>query len=121
MCSRCDPDVIQICSKCDPDLPLQIREVFMTNQSVSRPTKAGVSRERATGGNSGEITVDVYEPQGVVWSSEDAQWASTPTVNCESRFPEAIALVRLNARSDTQELSVLGPLAIPVYCEVDGR
>eukprot|EP00959_Pyramimonas_sp_CCMP1952_P064522 1347061-Pyramimonas_sp.AAC.1 len=37
-----------------------------------------------------------------------------------SRFPEAFALVRRGARSGTQDLSISGPLATPVYIHQRG-
>eukprot|EP00959_Pyramimonas_sp_CCMP1952_P077135 1612315-Pyramimonas_sp.AAC.1 len=101
------------------------------------------------GADSGTERVD-SGTEGVVWSSEDAQrpqhrlqtanqcvrrpTASARTLDRESRctgaqyvqgrcsrFPEAFTLVRLDARSGTQDLFILGPLATPVYCEADDR
>ena len=43
------------------------------------------------------------------------------TNNSDVQDSQKLGSVRLDARSGTQDLSILGPLATPVYCEADDR
>eukprot|EP00976_Prorocentrum_cordatum_P112683 1195575-Prorocentrum_minimum.AAC.6 len=66
-----------------------------------------------------QVQLTAHRSTGVVWSSEDAQRASTPTPDREPRctvHKGGEARLRVfEAGSGTQDLSILGPLATPVY------